>query len=209
MHEQDNQEKNNLLPFMSKLRTHFEGSRTGEAPKRRWPKQKSLKTQPRDIEYLFIRFSHIYGSAWDKELINDVVGMAEEWLDALQGVSRKELEIAIRKAREDHPTWPPKVGEFLKICKNLVITNPEQRRKIEIAQAAIIANKRIQRLYPYSTQEMHFCATEIYNHLRDKIFSSQNELWDFSMCSTAGCLKFKIFYSAQLEAWQCDDHSTM
>ncbi len=142
-------------------------------------------------------------------MINDVVGLAEEWLDALQDISRKELEIAIRKAREDHPTWPPRVGEFLKICKGLVINNPERRRKIEMSQAAEIANKRVQRLHPYNIQAMHFCVTEIYNALRDKIFNSQNELWDFSICSTEECLKFKIFDSAQLEPWQCDDHSTL
>lgn len=153
-----------------------------------------------------MRFSRIYGNAWDKDFDNNSDGLAEEWLDTLCDITRKELEGAIRKCREVNPTWPPKPGEFLKLCQG--IEAPVQFR-IPLAQAAEIANKRVQRLYPFTSKEAYFRIAEIYEALTQTIFRQQNENCDFAVCSVDGCQKFHVFDNGLFFAWQCDEHNIL
>jgi len=133
----------------------------------------------------------------------DADAVADEWEDTLQDVSNAAIEKAIKKARISFPTWPPTPGEFFILCQGLEIA---AMPRITITQASEIANKRIQRLFPYKNKKMHFFVNDVYEYLRDKIYQTQNEHWDFAKCAIEDCYHFQLFDSARLTPWLCVKH---
>lgn len=188
------------LPEIINSTPLFVSSRSADAAKRKKPLKPSI-----DIEYLFKRFSRIWDEAWDKKFTADPSGVADEWEDTLAGITDAAIDKGIKKARESFPTWPPRPGEFLKLCQGFEVG---VMPRIVITHAADIANKRLQRLYEYKTKAMHFLVNDIYTDLRDKIYHTQNEFCDFAICATNDCNHYAIFDTARLTPWSCVKHGS-
>lgn len=158
-----------------------------------------------EIKYIFSRFTSIWGNTWEKDFNLDPKGVANEWADALAGLSRRAIDKGIKSAREHekYTDFPPKVGAFLKLCQGIDIAAGP---RINIIQASEFANKRVQRLYPYKTKEMHHFVNDVYEHLRDRMYNTQNEHCDFAKCAVDDCYHFQIFDSARLAPWLCVKH---
>jgi hypothetical protein len=71
-----------------------------------------------------MRFSAIYGFSWDKDFNANPEVIADEWADTLNNINYATIKKAITKARTDYPSWPPKPGEFLKLCYGEEIAKP-------------------------------------------------------------------------------------
>jgi hypothetical protein len=79
------------------------------------------KKDPKAITWLFERFSIIWGQKWDKPHDDKPEAIAEEWTDALAGLSRQAIKRGLAKARQTL-TWPPTIAEFLQACQGVDIT---------------------------------------------------------------------------------------
>lgn len=79
-----------------------------------------LKPQPDAVtSRLFAKFALLYGHKWVSIYPDqDVLFEAEKaWGEALAGFTLDDIKRGIDKAIDQHPSWPPTVGEFKKLCQ--------------------------------------------------------------------------------------------
>jgi hypothetical protein len=72
------------------------------------------------IEILFERFSLIWGNKWDTIEAKHPELIADEWREALAGLSRQAIKQGLSKTRQTL-TWPPTIAEFLQACQGVEI----------------------------------------------------------------------------------------
>lgn len=68
------------------------------------------------VDYLFNRFLFIWGIKWANKIADVEDGARAEWAAAIDGLSRKQLDVGIIAARNQF-TWPPEIAEFLPLCR--------------------------------------------------------------------------------------------
>lgn len=64
----------------------------------------------------------MYGQRWTSQFTDDIgLRLAQEqWSKMLSGFSMDQIKAGLDRCVDDHPKWPPTIGEFKQLCK----TNP-------------------------------------------------------------------------------------
>jgi hypothetical protein len=68
------------------------------------------------VDYLFNRFLFIWGIKWANKIADIEDAAREEWKEAIDGLSDKQIKAGIAAAR-NQCQWPPEIAEFLPLCK--------------------------------------------------------------------------------------------
>lgn len=72
------------------------------------------------IETLFNRFSIVWGNKWTSIEQKNPELIANEWREALAGLSRQAIQQGLSKTRQSL-AWPPTIAEFLQACQGAEI----------------------------------------------------------------------------------------
>lgn len=75
------------------------------------------------VNYVFNRFLFIWGIKWANKIADIEDAARDEWAEALEGLSDKQIKAGISAAR-NQCTWPPEIAEFLPLCKGECAVQP-------------------------------------------------------------------------------------
>ena len=83
---------------------------------------KKSKLDSKTIARLFDRFSIIWGQKWDRQVEKNPELLADEWSEALAGLSHQAIKHGLTKTRQTL-MWPPTIAEFLQACQGVEINS--------------------------------------------------------------------------------------